>query len=70
MFNKIGLCVDLKILFFFLSGQWIWWFEFLIFFSYLERTKCQCVIIIYRQGSNTLLVHFVLLYIHPYTQPI
>jgi hypothetical protein len=69
MFNKIGLCVDLRI-FSFLSGQWIWWFEFFFFLSYLERTKCQCVIIIYRQGSNTLLVHFVLLYIHPYTQPI
>jgi hypothetical protein len=58
MFGGIGLCVGLKII---LWGQWdcrIYWSEF-VFLVILSELMVQYVKAISRQGSCTLLVHFV-----------
>jgi hypothetical protein len=60
MFKKVGLCVDFKIIIFRLMGLLD-----LVFYepkkiSYFQWTYNQYVIVIYRQGSNTLVVHFVI----------
>ncbi len=58
MFGGIELCVGLKII---LWGQWdcpSYWSEF-VFLVILSELMVQCVKAISRQGSGTLLLHFV-----------
>jgi hypothetical protein len=60
MFKRVGLCVDFKIIIFRLMG--------LLDLVFYEQKKISCfqwtynqyVIVIYREGSNTLVVHFVI----------
>jgi hypothetical protein len=58
MFSKLGLYVGPKI---FVSSQWDYRFGGLkfVFLVILSEVRVQCLMVaLYRQGSNTSLVHF------------
>jgi hypothetical protein len=63
MFRGIGLCVDFKIIIFRLMRLLDLMFYEQKIYSCFQWTYNQYVIAIYRQGFNTLVVHFVIVII-------